>query len=276
MVYKHFIITRFNINFGHNKDKFGIDTLTDNWMDKRFELFERFCFPSVKNQSVDNFEWLLLFDENTPQKYQNNIQYYQSQLSSIIPVYLSSPTSNFEIVKSVLEKIPNDINYIITTRIDNDDAMHRDHILEVQKLFDQQNDCFIRFINGYNYHEPSGLLLKRKARTLNHFCSRIEAIKKGVETVIAIDHTKISELDNVEIIDIEDSGKRLWVEVVHETNVSNRFRLLIPEIKRSKLKEFNVMEKWKLKDFVRTVFVSVTDPSYLKFFISKLSDFIRK
>lgn len=148
--------------------------------------------------------------------------------------------------------------------------------MEVQRLFDKQNDCFIRFINGYIYHDPSGLLLKRKARTLNHFCSRIEAIKKGVETVITIDHTKISELDNVEIIDIDDSGKRLWIEVVHETNISNRFRVLIPEIKRSKLKEFNIEAKWKLKNFIHTIFVSVTDPSYLKFFIRKLSDFIRK
>ena len=48
--YSHFIITRFNLNL-YAQDKHDLPTRTDRWLEHRFEVFERYCLPSVAAQS---------------------------------------------------------------------------------------------------------------------------------------------------------------------------------------------------------------------------------
>lgn len=62
---RHFILTRFNLRLW-TKDKKQQPTRTSEWLEKRFQLFETFCLPSIKSQSVKNFKWIVLFDESTP------------------------------------------------------------------------------------------------------------------------------------------------------------------------------------------------------------------
>ena len=63
--YSHFIITRFNLNL-YAQDKHDLPTRTDRWLEHRFEVFERYCLPSVAAQTSGNFTWLCLFDAATP------------------------------------------------------------------------------------------------------------------------------------------------------------------------------------------------------------------
>ena len=44
--YSHFIITRFNLNL-YAQDKHDLPTRTDRWLEHRFEVFERYCLPSI-------------------------------------------------------------------------------------------------------------------------------------------------------------------------------------------------------------------------------------
>ena len=44
--YKHFVITLFNLQLW-TKDKKNISTRTSEWLEKRFKLFETYCFPIV-------------------------------------------------------------------------------------------------------------------------------------------------------------------------------------------------------------------------------------
>ena len=82
--YKHLLFTRFNIN--------SADTLSCRldpaYLKVRFELFERYCLPSVQNQTNQNFIWLLLLDENTPNDYKDRIKLYQEKYGRITPIYL--------------------------------------------------------------------------------------------------------------------------------------------------------------------------------------------
>ena len=64
--YSHFIITRFNLNL-YAQDKHDLPTRTDRWLEHRFEVFERYCLPSVAAQTSGNFTWLCLFDAATPE-----------------------------------------------------------------------------------------------------------------------------------------------------------------------------------------------------------------
>ena len=64
----HFILTRFNIRLW-TRDKRNHETRTESWPSERFDLFEKFCLPSVKKQSCGEFLWIVLFDEKTPTSY---------------------------------------------------------------------------------------------------------------------------------------------------------------------------------------------------------------
>ena len=63
--FKHFIITLFNLKIW-KEDKTHRATQTADWLAQRFDLFERFCLPSVAHQTNKNFTWLCLFDKDTP------------------------------------------------------------------------------------------------------------------------------------------------------------------------------------------------------------------
>lgn len=238
-MFRHFLQTRFNLK-RHPKDRFGNDTLTDDWMVKRFDLFERYCFPSVSNQSATNFEWLVYFDADTKDNFRERVHLYQKNLSNFVPLFLAAPDYKSQIRESITSRLSPYDEYVITSRIDNDDAIHRDFLLEVEKLFDNQNNTFFRFLNGYQFQEDTHLFLKMRDRCGNHFSSRIESDTKGIDSVINVDNQKIQEIPNVEIVDI-DSRKRLWLEVVHDTNVANHNRILLPEFAAMKLRnEFNL------------------------------------
>ena len=75
--FEHLIITRFNLNL-YARDKHDAPTRTERWLAHRFEVFERYCLPSVAAQTNPNFRWLCLFDAATPAAYRRRIGGYQS------------------------------------------------------------------------------------------------------------------------------------------------------------------------------------------------------
>ena len=64
--FSHFLITRFNLNL-YERDKHAAPTRTARWLEHRFEVFERYCLPSVAAQTATDFRWLCLFDAATPE-----------------------------------------------------------------------------------------------------------------------------------------------------------------------------------------------------------------
>jgi hypothetical protein len=72
-VFKHFLLTRFNVKTKWKTTKNGEETLTEKWLSHRFDLFEKFCYPSVRNQKNQGFRWLVFFDINTPTPYKERI-----------------------------------------------------------------------------------------------------------------------------------------------------------------------------------------------------------
>lgn len=69
--FSHFLITRFNLNL-YERDKHAAPTRTARWLEHRFEVFERYCLPSVAAQTATDFRWLCLFDAATPEPYRRH------------------------------------------------------------------------------------------------------------------------------------------------------------------------------------------------------------
>ena len=248
-MFKHFIITRFNIRMESNYDfdKNKKSTNTDEWLEDRFFLFEKYCFPSLKNQSNLNFIWFVLFDAQTPEKYRKLIDCYKQLLPQFVPLYFQDgmySAMREAINKAMFDYLKEDDRYVITTRIDNDDAFHRNMIDEVQSRFNEQNNIFLNFNNGFQYDVEKEILVKMKYIN-NHFISRIEQRNAVVETVITYNHALINEVG--EVVSIENK-EPLWIEVIHNGNISNGLRLSLPKFSSQIFKSFGFSADISLKN----------------------------
>ncbi len=117
-------------------------------------------------------------------------------------------------VHSQLEPVD---EYIITARIDNDDAFHRSFIERLRNEFHGQEDEIINFLNGLQYDQENGVLVfVRKAS--NPFIARIERVKEGKAlTVLDVMHHDAAAtglLRNVDTIP-------LWLQLIHRGNLEN-------------------------------------------------------
>ena len=89
MTFKHFIVTRFNLPIF--QPKFGgeaVSRLDEGYLSYRFGLFERFCLPSIKGQTCQDFHWLVLFDSQTPDSFKERAMELGREYSRFVPVFL--------------------------------------------------------------------------------------------------------------------------------------------------------------------------------------------
>lgn len=218
--YNHLLLTRFNMRENLSNPK-----IPDiQWHQERFKLFEKYCYSSIKSQTNLNFTWLVFFDELTPKQFLNRINSYK-ELSNFTPIF----SDNLTLFRDFID---NNSDYLITTRLDNDDGVSNDFVDCIQKQFDYQKCEFINFDNGYIICKDK---LYNYTDNSNPFLSLIEKVsEQSCKTVWCTMHHKASEVSN--IIHVKD--KPIWLQVVHSTNVSNRVKGI--RTKNDKLKsKFN-------------------------------------
>jgi len=217
-MFKHFIITRFNLRKdGWETTKNNEKLLTDSWLKERFDLFENYCFHSVKNQSNQNFKWFVFFDVNTPDEYVTKIQDYKDSYENFYPFFIDG-MENY--LPSIIEKINLncDQDYLITSRLDNDDSLHKNYVDEVQSCFDSQDYLAIDIIDGYTLLTGEKSLLGLKKHLYNPFISLIEK-KENYKTVWFREHTHWKYEKRI----LRVKNKLLWLTVIHSKNKENEF-----------------------------------------------------
>lgn len=217
--FNHFFLTKFNVRSFPDK-KPGCDP---TWLENRFKLFDRFCFPSVHNQSNQNFKWLVFFDVETPELFKQKIASYVSKWSNFVPVYLDCPLPYGEFpaeVRAIVRNlIPADCEHLITTWLDNDDAIHKDYVQMIQDNFNHQESETINFIFGYQLANKK---LYLDFELANHFISLVEKYNpNSFKTCLSRSHKKLYEVctSTKKIL-----CKPVWVEVVHGSNYMNVHR----------------------------------------------------
>lgn len=244
MSFTHFLVTRFNLRIDTwETTKNGQCTLTDEWLQERFQLFEKFCLPSVRQQSVQDFTWCLFFDSNTSKGYRERIQAIASQYRNIRLFFIEGIKQLPITLKAFIEEITGTGNkYIITTRLDNDDLLHRNFIKEIQARFIPIHRAVIDLRCGYQ------LCIKHKyaefrylKNEFNPFVSVIEEADK-VETVMSRMHRDWVKADHVVIV----SDRPLWIELVHHSNKLNDVNYGNPKLFDVDLAAFSLN-----KDFIK-------------------------
>ncbi|MFV0328557.1 MAG: glycosyltransferase [Dysgonomonas sp.] len=241
--YKHFVITLFNLRRIWVADKNNKETDTQKWLDDRFELFDKYCFPSVNNQINKDFVWLCLFDEGTPSKYIERVKKYELQCPQMVPCYFSVEDMENGWVEHLRDVIRGYMSgndeYIITTNVDNDDMIHHNMVNRIQKEFiKNQKEGIYSMLFGYQYFLSDHLLLKMRYPH-SHFLSLIEKNASTFSTIKGHSHGQMRKLFNR--VDIKDEP--YWIEVVHSSNVNNDLRIT------SRIKYYPLCKAISLKDF---------------------------
>ena len=263
---KQFAITFFNLKLWR-EDKGHNSTRTESWLDGRFRLFKKYCLPSMQQQTLQDFIWLCLFDKNTPEKYLEKIKKYSEKSRQFTPVFLSEEqTADKEhtMHQIVQQHLNGNETFIITTNIDNDDAIRCNMLDRVRKAVENQMKKDMSAVTGlYNcmyglqYFVRNSVII-RMLYPHNHFQTLCEK-PDNFKTVKGFSHTSIRKMFANH--DITDNGKPYWMEVVHEHNVNNGYRVDI------RLRNIPIFKSIDLKDFGQDIKFSALNNSINSIFV---------
>lgn len=216
MSFSHYLITRFNIPLKNATTHKGIDS---NWLTHRFELFETYCLPSVAGQVNLNFTWLVFFDMRTPEIFKRKIQKLTKLYPFFKPVYLSADISfKTSLKEEITAHLSPEKTHVITSRLDNDDALHEEYMDEVQKMFNHQDGLYIDIRCGYSLQVKPDVLLARIDKVMNPFASLIES-RVDFVSILDRDHDAWGGYKKRVVY----QKKALWVQIVHDGNLLNQF-----------------------------------------------------
>ncbi len=220
-IIQHFILTRFNLLLW-NRNKNGSKVRTKRWLTHRFSIFEKYCLPSVKNQSVQDFEWIVLFDDSTPNSFKARIAEYQKECRQFIPIFVA-PEKGHEYALIFKEQIVKRLHAkrVLTTYLDNDDALNKLYVEDLRsRVSTLNNGTFIYYDKGYQLFADHKYLMQINYPK-NHFVSYVECgDPTSIKSVFGFGgHYYISTLKGVKIEHVDYNP--MWCEVLHETNMLN-------------------------------------------------------
>jgi hypothetical protein len=217
--FDHFIITRFNLkNDDWSVDKNNNTICDSDWLSFRFDIFKKTCFNSIKNQSTKNFNWLVYFDTETPKFYKEVIDNLHIEFPFVIPIFKKSNQDFLNDLGDDIKSLTNK-EYIITTRIDNDDALHYRAIEKIQEQFNYQDSTIINL----PWIVCFDLINKKMSKHFyvsNPFISLIE--KKSIntyQTVFIKQHNDWRK--SHPIININDEQAYCF-QLIHDRNICNQ------------------------------------------------------
>lgn len=226
----HFILTRFNLRLWWNEDKNHQPIQTDEWLKERFRLFQTYTWPSLKAQTNQDFKWICLFDKDTPDSYKEQIQRLQSQWNSFLPYYCGEKeTKQFQRYFKYLVYSNSDKTQepLLTTYLDNDDALHIDFVKDIQERAKSlQYNTIISYKYGIQYYEEMNIAIRIPYKN-NHFLTYYERLSEHLRTVWDFWHYSIYKYPHIAIELIDNKKMPLWIETIHKGNIDNDVKMTL-------------------------------------------------
>lgn len=222
---RHYLITQWNV-----------DLYDLGWLQRRQKVFEKYTLPSVEGQFNKNFEWILISDSRTPDKFKNVLDRYPART-----IYYdfehynwTVPSGKFEPVMArsirlevigdvVAEIIGKQTVPVITSRLDNDDLLAKEHMQRIRQyateLWESKGPKFwLSLVRGYRLKEGKIYPFNSKC---NAFVSFVED-PNNLKTAYQCCHTVANRTPYP--LEIIRQGEPTWAEVVHGENVLNRVK----------------------------------------------------
>ena len=266
--FSHIVLTVFNVRL-----HFGGNTAPSReWLVNRFDLFENFCLPSMRSQGNQNFTWLVLFDAETSAPFRDKISSY-AQWENFVPCFVDQvmTVDSFSSMKRdlIMKHVAGDADHLITTTLDNDDAVGARFVETLQNHFAGQQFEFVNFARGFVLDHRTGKLYEKRDES-NPFISLIERAE-NFKTVWCAAHPELASLGKLRQIETDP----MWLQVVHGRNainsVGNRRRIPI----RLLGKDFRIAYSYDADAENTTAMFFENISKKLKYFESKLLKGVR-
>jgi len=201
--FQHYIFTRFNYpdTYEHTEE--------------RIKIFRDYTLPSVLGQTDNNFKWLITVNPNQDHLF----DFIDDDRVKLI-------NSKNEVGSNFVQYIKNDFDseYLITTRLDNDDLLRRDSIETKMNIFLSNPEINLIDSNGYRMDRDASKMVEfsmYQAKLNSPFSTAIKKITSEItysDTVYSIKHGHLyQKFKNVEFI-----KERMWIQLIHKTNKLNK------------------------------------------------------
>ena len=194
---KHYIIIRFHYKSSDEK-------LINNGI----ELFNNFTLKSLENQSNKNFEIILLIH--------NEINLNHSSIKKLLKIKtnLNIKLIRLKELQSYIDINSKNIDFLITTRIDNDDLIYKDAVKEIQ------NKCNKNIPLYYNGYDKLITMIGNDIENCYKFYPNYHGIgSMSIFQSLIVNKNKINKLYNIYDLGYHNKGKFKFIDIYKENNL---------------------------------------------------------
>lgn len=257
MTYQHFIMIRFSIKMKRRTGFYSpIKNWDDNRMKNRFFLFEYICLPSLLNQKLKkNLKIIIMISSDLPKKYKKRLHDITKEYDFIKIVKVDNlKWGNGDFLKKFC---PPNTEFIVTTRLDDDDALNPYFTKLVAKFIKDKNKD--KKLDDYIISYPFGyyLNLDRTNKKIGYMINSGRLIACGLTRVRKFNKRGTAYCGNHKRLDKKgfkifyDNRPGMYSATNHDFNDSKRsFRMINlknnKDLDREYLKFFSFIDPKKL------------------------------
>jgi len=231
---RHVVVTRLNVGvYGetavcvrHGRPA-PVKGDPDEWTRNRIDLATRFCLASLNGQTIQDFEWLVLFDERTPPSLQERMRYALARPGAVFHAVPPLGEWKLEGCPEVADAIRRHVAdtkrpYLLTTRLDTDDMLRDDSLARVRAACRPiEGRQFIDLQNGFFMSADRKRLHRVKQRRFKQggtpFISLLERVGDGPPLTVHCDRHHLVRR-HAPVVTLK--RKPAWVHVVHGGNTA--------------------------------------------------------
>tara|TARA_Y100001963_G_scaffold34083_1_gene47260 strand:+ start:6252 stop:7013 length:762 start_codon:yes stop_codon:yes gene_type:complete len=245
--FKHIIYTAFNWGWLDSKrtDVNGNPVNTFDWLDRRVELFEKYCLPSITNQTNSDFTWYVLFDKKTPDM-------YYEKYKDIKNIHISIGDGLDSYIQKEMQANPH--LYLLTSRLDNDDGLSTGYVEKLHRVANRfinrdEEKIFINFPNGFAIGTQAFKMWYRS----NPFSALLEKVGNPgtLDSILAYQTNKLPGFSGHGSYEkfwkthqaITDNP--MWFHTLHTTNLANSEHKLFSLMRREFIPKYKNVPGFK-------------------------------
>lgn len=234
MKYKHIVVVRLGLKWRYSE----LNQTWEEWLSNSVILMDTYCRPSLKHQNVQDFDIITLVD-STVNEYGNVLK------NEIILKFDSDSDLNTKwegdenglMVKTInkhISKNYKDFTHILLTRLDRDDAIRYDYLMNVRKNINGLKEQYIDTKSVYHY--KNGVFFKcpkyLENGMVSPFVSSLEKINDGKIRCVPFFKSHTYTKKHL----IGKKHKNLYaLQIIHENNFSNKLKsdVIVKSINKS-------------------------------------------
>jgi len=145
---QHFVFTKFNMP--HPSGLY----LDPEWLEGRVELFKKYLLPSMKQQTCQDFKWIMHCCADSIGEAMDGLYEAEEEYENLEIIWLEKTRWHPEWLENIRDRV--EPGLLLTSRIDSDDAVHKDFVKIIQTNPYLEPGFFYCPTHGYISRRPPG------------------------------------------------------------------------------------------------------------------------